>query len=84
VYGGATRLATRHIAYISYLNREGDWTRTKMLEPGTGWHIAGFMNGSAYVFDDRYAVWGVFNVKGSHYDVKSFEVKLTYTALVAE
>jgi hypothetical protein len=84
VYSGATRAATRHIAYISYLNREGDWTRGKMLEPNTGWHIAGFMNGSDYIFDDRYAVWGVFNVQGSHYDVKSFEVKLRYTALVPD
>jgi len=84
VYGGATRPATRHIAYISYLSREGDWTRAKMLEPGTGWHLAGFLKGPEYVFDDRYAVWGVFNVKGSHYDVKSFGVRLTYTALVPE
>ena len=84
VYGGATRLATRHIAYLSYFNRAHDWGKGRMLEPGTGWHIAGSVNGTSYVFDDRFVVWGVFNVKGSHYDVKSFKLTLKYKTLGPE
>jgi hypothetical protein len=84
VYGGASKRSTNHIAYVNYWGRDHDWSDPVMLLPSTGNHAGATVNGANYVFDDRYLVWGVFNVKGSHYDVKSFTVTAGYKVLVAE
>jgi hypothetical protein len=84
VYGGASKPATRHIAYVNYFSRERDWSNPVMLLPNTGNHAGASVDGADYVFDDRYLVWGVFNVKGSHYDVKSFTVTANFKVLVDE
>jgi hypothetical protein len=83
-YGGASRRSTNHIAYINYWSRAHEWSDPVMMLPSTGNHAGALMDGGQYVFDDRYLVWGVFNVKGSHYDVKSFTVTAGYKVLVAE
>lgn len=83
-YGGASRPATRHIAYISYLSNKKEWRDPVMLLPALGNHSGNGVRGADYVFGDRYLVWNVFNVKASHYDVKSFTVRLAYTVLVPD
>ena len=83
-YGGASRPATRHIAYISYLDNHKDWGTPWLLMPNLGNHAGARVHASDFIFGDRYIVWNVFNVKGSHYDVKSFTVRLGYRVLVPE
>jgi len=84
MFGGASRSKPGSYAYVKFFSRRKHWGSSLRVNPGLGRHSLGRKDGSAYAFDDRYFVWGVYTFDGFRYDVKSYSLEVPYQVLVPE
>ncbi len=80
-YGGASKKGTGDRAGLHFFGNEGLLGDTAVLRPRVRWHGAGGRLGSKMVSPQRYVYWAVSTGYGQRYDVKSFRVTVTFTAL---
>lgn len=80
-YGGSSKKGTGDRAGLHFFGNEGLLGDTAVLGPKVGWHGAGGRLGSKMVSPQRNVFWAVSTGYGQRYDVKSFRVTVSYTAL---